>query len=114
MGEICTNAEEVLRDRYTLTRWFTKTKQQAKYFRWCDQASYELALITGKARPPTQTVLGILILTLRDDATFATFVRRKGDGLFLEDEENWQKLRGACAAMILEEYLMAVDEGRWP
>lgn len=112
MGDICTNAEEVLRDRYTLTRWLTK--QQTKYFRWCDQASHELTLITGKARPPTQTVLGILVLTLRDDATFATFVRKRGDGLFLEDEENWQKLRGACAAMILEEYLTAIDEGRWP
>jgi hypothetical protein len=111
---VCSRADEALRDQFKLRGWVQRTKRRREsYFAWCDHARRELRLLAGGLPAKDSSVVRTLIAALGEDESFAGYVRARG-GSFLTDDGNWDRLFRAGAATILEEYLEAVDEGRWP
>lgn len=111
---VCSRGDEALRDQFRLPRWVHKPKARRElYFAWCDRAERELRLLNGGAQPKDESMVLMLVAALTEDESFAGYVRRRS-GSFLIEDGNWDKLYRAGAATILEEYLVAVEDGGWP
>ena len=113
-SRVCSRADEVLRDEFRLAGWVQKvSKRREFYFSWCDHAARDLRQLTNGGEPAKESLVLTLVGALGEDESFAGYIRRRG-GSFLTEDGNWDKLYRAAAATILEEYLDAVDKGRWP
>jgi hypothetical protein len=111
---VCSRADEALCAQFKLRGWVHRTEGRRElYFAWCDHARRELRLLAGGSLAKDSSVVQTLIAALGEDESFAGYVRARG-GSFLTDDGNWDRLFRAGAATILEEYLEAVDKGRWP
>jgi hypothetical protein len=109
---VCSRADEALRDEYKLARWVNKVVERRDlYFAFCARATKELARFSRGAAPKEESIVLMLIAALAEDDSFAGHVRHRG-GTFLADDDNWERLRRAGAATILEEYLDATENGR--
>lgn len=106
-------ADQQLCKEYKLAGWVSKVDSRRRaYFSWCDRAIKQLEAIGG--RPPADhSVVITLMEMLRADESFELHLDDKG-GTFLTEEDNWLKLYRAGAAVIFEEYLIAVEDGTWP
>jgi hypothetical protein len=103
-----------LRDQFRLAGWVQKTSTRREfYFTWCDRARRELRRLRGGLQPGEESLAWTLVGALGEDESFAAYIRKRS-GSFLTEDGNWDKLYWAAAATILEEYLDAVEKGRWP
>jgi hypothetical protein len=111
---VCSRGEEVLRDQFRLAGWVQKPRsRREQYFAWCDRATRDLRVLSGGISPRHESIVITLVAALGEDESFAGHAQRRG-GTFLTEDGNWDKLHRAGAATILEEYLDAVEQGKWP
>jgi hypothetical protein len=111
---VCSRADQALRDEFRLANWVsTPMVRRMLYFGWCERATGQLRLLNGGNPPKDESVVLTLMPALAEDESFASYVSRRR-GSFLTDDANWDKVYRAGAATILEEYLDAVENGRWP
>lgn len=111
---ITSSAQRRLRDELKLDKWLMKTEERRRdYFGWCDTVLAKLGAKTGDDEPSDEAVLCGIRSALMADRTLEGYVAtRKGD--FFADDDNWDVLYRAMAAVVYHEYLVAVEKGRWP
>jgi|ERR1044071_1373313 hypothetical protein len=110
---VCRKADAELCNQFKLKRWIRNADRRAIYFKLCFDSWTTLAEIASQDEPSQQAMLGFIALALDDDPSFDTFVRKRDRSTMLSKRDAWDDLQRACAAMVLDEYLDAIDNGGW-
>jgi hypothetical protein len=72
-----------------------------------------LERLAGGQEPPDEAVLPGIESSLRGDGTLNAHVdKKKGD--FFADQDHWNDVYEATAAVIYHEYLVAIEKEEWP
>jgi hypothetical protein len=104
----------VLRDNYKLNKWVSKPNgRRHQYFGWCDAVIEKLKPLVEVGEGLDELVILGIVPVLKADDSFTTHILKK-EGDFLADPDNWERLYRVGSGQILHEYLVAVENGKWP
>jgi hypothetical protein len=110
-SEICTAAEQALRDQFRLERWIKKSEDT--YFTFCDWALPALSRINRRHDPGARSFVRVVAGAVSEDDEFRRFALSRGS-TFLTDDSAWERLYRACACTIIEAYFSALAKSKWP
>jgi hypothetical protein len=107
------------RDDFKLKSFHGKTSEQRRnvWFKALDDVSRGLRGLHGEEASPellAEALVELLATALHTDEALAAWMTKRTDPEWRANVDNWRRVERACAGVIVQDYLSACDDGRWP
>jgi hypothetical protein len=96
-----------VRDLFKMPKWFSDKETRKTYFGRIDYIIGEFS--EGSVQPSDAFIQNMLAQMVEGDGAFESHVLKRNAA-----NPDWKLIRCACAGMILEAHIKAVEEGTWP
>ena len=107
------------RDDFKLKDFHRKTSEQRRnvWFNALDDVTRGLRGLHGDEASPellADELVELLVTALHKDEALAAWMTKRTNAEWRANVENWHRVERACAGVIVQDYLSACDDGRWP
>lgn len=107
------------RDDFKLKKFYEKASAERKgiWFSALDDVLRGLRRLHGEDESLevlADSMVVLLASALSHDDALGEWVRKRTDVEWRKDGDNWRLVERACAGVIVQDYLGACEDGRWP
>jgi hypothetical protein len=107
------------RDDFKLKDFHRKTSEERRsvWFKALDDVSRGLRGLHGDEATSevlADALVELLVTALHKDEALAAWMTKRTNAEWRASGENWRRVERACAGVIVQDYLSACEDGRWP